>query len=75
MRWNNAHSDGAINIEENVPANKPIIIGNANIRISRTPIMAIIPIMINVVIVVFIERNNVSLTDLFAISSADIFFA
>lgn len=72
-RWNKAQKDGAMQMDENVPASKPMIIGNANILISLTPIIATIKIIINVVIVVLIERNNVSLIDLFAICSGVMF--
>ena len=62
-----AHIVGARNTEEYVPASKPNIIGSANTLISGTPMMATMAIMISVVSVVFIERQTVSFTDLFAI--------
>ena len=65
-RWNNAQNDGAMQIEENVPAKRPIMMGNANIRISGTPIIATISIIKSVVMVVLIDLSKVSRIDLLA---------
>ena len=62
---------GEMQIEEYVPARRPIMIGNAKILMSRTPRIATIPIVSNVVRAVFIERMSVSDTDLFAMNVAD----
>ena len=69
--------EGEMNIDENVPASKPTIMGRANTESEKVwnaaPIIATIAIVIKVVSDVFIERTKVSLIDAFAMSVAVLF--
>ena len=61
--FQSAQTDGEMKIDENVPASKPTMIGNANTRIDGTPMIATMAMVIRVVIDVLSERTNVSLID------------